>query len=123
MDEAIRRGDTETVNQLSPNVTDLRRDMQPMSDAVTRADQHSSDLQNQWNQVDESSSVSTLARLLRAEAIHAMNPLYFHAKVVASGGHHRISRNLFRMLFLGDGLSFSEGRLSDGRFWERTASC
>jgi hypothetical protein len=50
-----------------------------------------------------------LARLLRAEAIRVRQPAFLNAAVVASGGHNRIIRNLFRMLFLGDGLSFAGG--------------
>ncbi len=51
-----------------------------------------------------------LGRLLRAEAIAALAPpAYLHAAVVSSGGHHRTSQSLLRMIFLGDGLSFASG--------------
>lgn len=112
LDQAARDENQELFDRLSVKVSEMRRDMQPVSDPLSRADQRLADLQNQWNQVSEPSGLSQLARLLRAEAIHAMKPLlYLHAQVVSSGGHHRISRNLFRMLFLGDGLSFAGGAI------------
>lgn len=109
LDQAAKDNDQERLDQLSAEVSELRRDMQPVSDPLGRADQRWADLQNQWNQSNDSSALPLLSRLLRAEAILAAKPLYLHATVVSSGGHHRISRNLFRMLFLGDGLSFAGG--------------
>jgi hypothetical protein len=50
-----------------------------------------------------------LARLLRAEAIKTEEPIYLHAVVVSSGGHHRIARSLWRTMFYGDGLTFVGG--------------
>jgi hypothetical protein len=108
LDRAAKDKNQERLDRLATEVSDMRRDMQPVSDPLGRCDQRLADLQNQWNQANES-GLTLLARLLRAEAIHAMNPLYLHAEVVSSGGHHRISRSLFRTVFLGDGLSFAGG--------------
>jgi hypothetical protein len=96
-------------DRLSTLVSDLRRDMQPISEPLARSDQRFSDLQNQWNRRDESTGLAELARILRAECILELKPTYLHAKVISSGGHHRISRSLFRTLFVGDGLSFAGG--------------
>lgn len=109
LDEAARSNDQELLNQLARETSDFRRDMQPLIEALGRADQRLADLQNKLSQSSSPDGLTLLARLLRAEAIQAMQPLYLHAAVVSSGGHHRISRNLFRMLFLGDGLSFAGG--------------
>jgi hypothetical protein len=108
LDLAVKEKDQARVNALTTQVSELRRDMQPVSDPLSRADRALAELQTQWNEAD-SSNVSMLARLLRAEVIQSRNPRYVHARVVSSGGHHRIRRNLFRMLFLGDGLSFAGG--------------
>lgn len=109
LDEAARMKNQAMLDQLTIEVSELRRDMQPVADPIAKADQRLADLQNQWNQADASTGLTTLARLLRAEAIHALHPLYLHAAVVSSGGHYRISRSLWRTLFQGDGLSFSGG--------------
>lgn len=116
LDEAVREKDQQRLDALASRVSELRSVMQPIADPLARTDQRLADLQNKWEQVDASSGLSLLARLLRAETIlppiegkKGEEPLYLHAKVVSSGGHHRISRNLFRMLFLGDGLSFAGG--------------
>ena len=61
--------------------------------------------------MEETTGLNQLARLLRAEVIQKKQPIYLHAKVVSSGGHHRISRSLFRTLFVGDGLSFAGGAI------------
>jgi hypothetical protein len=108
LDLASRNNGQELVNALTLQISKLRRDMQPISDPLSRADRMLSELQNQLVEPDET-KISMLARLLRAEVIRSTQPIYIHAKVVSSGGHHRISRNLFRMLFLGDGLSFAGG--------------
>jgi hypothetical protein len=71
-----------------------------------------SDLQTQWNQTDAASGMTVLARLLRAEAIRKLDPLYLHAAIVTSGGYNRITHNLFRTLFVGDGLSFTGGTVA-----------
>lgn len=108
LDIATSEKDQARVDSLAAQISELRRDMEPVSDPLSRADRALAELQTQWNQVD-AAHVTMLARLLRAEVIRAKNPLYVHARVVSSGGHHRVSRNLFRMLFLGDGLSFAGG--------------
>jgi len=109
LDEAARRKDQERFERLSALVSDLRRDMHPVSDPLSRADQRLASLLSDLNKTDESSEVTLLARLLRAEVILDFQPKYVHAKVVSSGGHHRISRSLLRTIFVGDGLSFSGG--------------
>lgn len=96
-------------DRISALVSDLRRDMQPISEPLARADQRLSDIQNQWNCRDGSTGLAELARLLRAESIVLTKPTYLHAKVVSSGGHYRISRSLLRSIFVGDGLSFAGG--------------
>lgn len=108
LDLASRKNDQVLVNTLTLQISELRRDMQPISDPLSRADRMLSELQNQLVEPDET-KISTLARLLRAEVIRSQKPVYIHAKVVSAGGHYRISRSLFRMLFLGDGLSFAGG--------------
>jgi hypothetical protein len=109
LERVAREGDQAEFDRISALVSDLRRDMQPVSEPLARCDQQLADLQRQWSKLDESSGVSELARLLRAETILADGPMYLHAKVVSSGGHHRISRSLFRTIFVGDGLSFAGG--------------
>lgn len=108
LDRAAKEKDQVQVNALTAQISELRRDLQPVSDPLSLADRSLEGLQREWNEFDES-KVSILARLLRAEVIRAKKPLFLHAKVVSCGGHHRISRNLFRMIFLGDGLSFAGG--------------
>lgn len=108
LDAAARDGKQDRVESLSARVSELRGVLQPLAGPLGRADQRLADLENQWGQVADS-GVTLLARLLRAEAIRARRPAYLHAAVVASGGHNRISRSLFRMMFLGDGLSFVGG--------------
>jgi len=112
LDQAALEKKQEAVNQLSADVSDLRRDMEPITVPLGRADQRLADLQAQWNQTDQTTGLSLLARLLRAEAIRNENACYVHAAVVSSGGHHRISHNLLRMIFLGDGLSFTGGAIA-----------
>lgn len=109
LDEAAKNKDQKGVNRLSAEVAALRAGLAPISDPLTRMDQRLSDLQAQWNQKDPATGMLQLGRLLRAEAIRALEPLYLHASVVSSGGHYRITRNLFRTLFMGDGLSFAGG--------------
>lgn len=122
LDQAVKDKDQKRLDRLTAEVSRLSRDLKPLSDPLGRADQRLADLQNQWNQVEESSQLSLLARLLRAEAIHAKKPLYLHAKVVSSGGHHRVSRNLLRMIFLGDGLSFAGGAIARWALLENDGS-
>jgi hypothetical protein len=102
------------VDQLHTEVSNMRSDLDPVYAPLSRADQRLTDLQTQWNQTDSASGLTLLARLLRAEAIQLMNPhpLYLHAAIVSSGGYNRISHNLFRTMFLGDGLSFTGGAIA-----------
>jgi hypothetical protein len=109
LDDAVKNKNQDAVNSLSNKVSALRGELAPISDPLARLDQRLSELQAQWNQKDPATGMIQLARLLRAEALRTHKPLYLHASVVSSGGHYRISRNLFRMLFLGDGLSFAGG--------------
>ncbi len=109
LDLAAKSKDQDKLDMLTFESSQFRRDLQPLSDSLARSDQRLADLQKQLNEVNQTSSLTQMARLLRAEGIQSLNPLYLHAQVVASGGHHRITRNLFRTLFLGDGLSFCGG--------------
>lgn len=112
LDIATREKNQRLVDQLSNEVASLRSDLDPVTAPLNRADQKLSDLQTQWNQTDATSGMTVLARLLRAEAIRKLSPLYLHAAIVASGGYNRISHNLFRTLFVGDGLSFTGGTVA-----------
>lgn len=109
LDEAAKSKDQAGLDRLSKEVSDLRRDLAPIIDPLGRLDQRLSDLQNQLIQTDAASGLSQMARLLRAEALQMLEPLYLHATIVSTGGHYRITRNLFRTLFVGDGLSFAGG--------------
>jgi hypothetical protein len=112
LDRAARENDQAEFDKLTVLLSDLRRDLQPISEPMARCDQRFATLQNEWLQVDETTGLSQLARLLRAEVIQeGQKTLYLHAKVVSSGGHHRISRSLLRTLFVGDGLSFAGGAI------------
>jgi len=112
LDVATREKNQTLVDQLSSEVASLRSDLDPVTAPLNRADQKLADLQTQWNQTDATSGMTVLARLLRAEAIRKLNPLYLHAAIVASGGYNRISHNLFRTVFVGDGLSFTGGAIA-----------
>jgi hypothetical protein len=104
--------DQKRIDALAAKIADARRDLEPLSLPLERADQKFADLQTQWSQQDTQTGLSLLARLLRAEAIQAMKGTYLHAAVVASGGYHRISHSLLRMIMLGDGLSFAGGAIA-----------
>jgi len=122
LDQATKEKDQGLVDQLSAEVSNMRRDLDPVATPLGRVDQRFADLQTQWNQTDQTLGLSLLARLLRAEAIHALSPVYLHAGIVSSGGHHRISRSLFRMIFLGDGLSFAGGAIARWALMEKDGS-
>ncbi len=109
LDEASQTGNAGQITILSNAVFLLRRTLEPVTEILGGADRRLSELQAQWNSVDEITGVTMLARLLRAEALKAFTPTYVHAAVVSSGGHNRVSRNLFRMLLFGDGLSSMGG--------------
>jgi len=109
LEAATRTGVQADVDRLSRTVFDARRKVEPLSETLGQADRRLNDLRGQWDKANEATGLTMLSRLLRAEAIDGGNPEYLHAVVVASGGHHRVTRNLFRMLFLGDGLSSMGG--------------
>jgi hypothetical protein len=122
LDQATKEKNQKVVDRLSSEVGYTRRDIDPLVSPLGRADQRFDNLQAQWAQVDQTTGLSPLARLLRAEAIHALQPLYLHAAIVSSGGHHRISHNLFRTMFLGDGLSFAGGAIARWALLEKEGS-
>lgn len=109
LDAATRNNVPQEVEALSRRVFELRRQVEPLSQTLGQADRRLNELQAQWDKASETTGLTMLSRLLRAEALDAAQPIYLHAAVVASGGHHRVSRNLFRMLFVGDGLSSMGG--------------
>jgi hypothetical protein len=104
--------DQKLIDAQSTKLAETRRNLEPLSLPLERADQKFADLQTQWSQQDAASGLSTLARLLRAERLRVGDAVYLHAAVVASGGHHRISHSLLRMILLGDGLSFAGGAIA-----------
>jgi hypothetical protein len=112
LDEAAKAKNQGALDRLSVEVSNLRRDMAPIIDPLSRLDQRLSDVQNQMNQTEPTTGLMQLARLLRAETLQILDPAYLHATVVSSGGYYRISRNLFRTLFMGDGLSFAGGAIA-----------
>lgn len=123
LDLASRTGTAAQVAALSSDVLQLRRSVEPLTEILKHAETRLADLQAQWDKASETTGLTMLTRLLRAEAIDAMSPRYLHAALVLSGGHNRVSRNLFRMIFLGDGLSSMGGVVvrwalleADGRF-------
>jgi hypothetical protein len=109
VDEAARTKKQGDLDRLSLEVSNMRRDLAPIADPLGRLDQQFSDLQNQLKQVEPTTGLIELARLLRAEWLRIHNPVYLHATVVSGGGYYRVTRNLFRTLFMGDGLSFAGG--------------
>lgn len=123
LDLASRTGTGEHVAALSREVLALRRAVEPVTETLQHAEKRLADLQAQWDKTSETTGLTMLTRLLRAEAIEAKVPRYLHATVVLSGGHNRVSRNLFRMILLGDGLTSMGGVVvrwallePDGRF-------
>ncbi len=109
LDAAARAGDQAKVDQLSQQLTSLRRKLDPIANPLSRLDAQLSELETQWQRIDEKTGLAPLARLLRAEAIRDLKPHYVYASVVSAGGSYRIRRSLWRTLFCGDGLSFSGG--------------
>jgi hypothetical protein len=122
LDTAVSAKDQKLVDQLASEVSTLRRDLDPVSAALARADQRLSELQQAWAKTDESTELTTLARMLRAEAIQKMDVSYIHAAIVSAGGQNRISRNLFRTLFAGDGLTFMGGVVARWALLDRDGS-
>ncbi|MGD0230941.1 MAG: hypothetical protein ABSC19_11355 [Syntrophorhabdales bacterium] len=109
LDSAAKEKKQDVVNQLSMKLAGLRQDLDPVTEPLKQLDQRLSDLQTAWDKTDETSGLTLLARLLRAEGIKALNPRYLHALVVSSGGYSRTTRSLWRTMFSGDGLSFTGG--------------
>jgi hypothetical protein len=146
LDEASSvRDNKEEVQRAARTVTQLRQQIAPITDALEHADTQLASLRTQLEKVDESTGVMALGRLLRVERLRDRHPRYLHVRVVSSGGHHRVSRNLLRTIFVGDGVSAlggvvvrwalldGEGVLQDGGimderraanfprgFWDRT---
>jgi hypothetical protein len=109
LDEAARAKNQPLLDQLTLRVSELRRDLKPVSEPLSRTDQRLANLEKEWHQTDEASGLSGLGRLMRAEAIQRLEPLYLHCAVVSSGGHWRTVRSLLRTLFTGDGIDFLGG--------------
>jgi hypothetical protein len=107
--QAVQSKDQAQVDSLTAQVSDLRRDLDPLTAALDRSDRRLSELQAQWANVDQNSQMSLLARLLRAEALKEKNPIYLHAQIVSSGGYVRTTRSLLSTIFTGDGVSFQGG--------------
>jgi hypothetical protein len=137
LDRAMREKDQAGVDNMTRQLSSIRQDLDPITDQLRRADLRLSDLLTAWDKVDESTGMTILARLLRAEGVKALKPSFLHAQVVSSGGHCRTTRSLLRMIFTGDGLSFMGGATArwalledDGsvlrggivseRFWDRS---
>lgn len=112
LDRAVAEKNQALVDKLSSELSVLRRSVDPLTEPLSRLDQQLNDLQVRWNQPEGSTGLTLLARLLRAEAIRNLGPLFLHAKVVFSGGHLRTSRSLLRMLFTGDGLTAMGGAIA-----------
>ena len=92
-----------------PGGAPAKKDAESQPEVLAQLDRRMADLQTQLDKTSETTGLTMLARLLRAEAIDRQRPRYLHCAVVSSGGHNRVSRHLFRMLFLGDGLSSMGG--------------
>jgi hypothetical protein len=112
LDAATRKGDKEEIERLRKRVAELRRELEPLVGPLTRADERMAELQTQWGRIESGQELAVLSRMLRAEAIHKLAPVYLHCDVVGSGGHHRVSRSLLRFIFTGDGLSFTGGAIA-----------
>lgn len=112
LDGAVAEEDQEKVDQLSATVAALRRDLDPVTEALDRADQVLAQLQMEWQKPEPESGLTGLAKLLRAEALRNMQPLLVHAQVVTSGGHHRIAHSAWRNMFQGDGISAMGGAVA-----------
>ena len=109
LSRAMAAHDQTGVDDATTKISALRRDLDPVTETLARADKRFNDLEADWNKIDAATGLTLLGRLIRAEAIREMNATYVHAAVVASGGHHRTSRSLLRMMFFGDGASAMGG--------------
>lgn len=109
LDRAARGKEQNLVDDLSRKLAAMRHTTDPVTDPLGRVDQQLADLQAAWGKTDEATGLTMLARWLRAEGIQALNPVFLHAQVVASGGYNRTSCSLLRTIFVGDGMSFMGG--------------
>ena len=100
------------VDRLSKELTSIRGELDPLALPIERADQRLADLKANWEKIDDTTGWSPLARMLRAEALREDRPLYLHAAIVSSGGHHRVNRSLWQLLSFSDGLSFNGGAVA-----------
>jgi hypothetical protein len=96
---------TAAVQVAAQDLTRIRQQMAPLTDALEHADAQLTALRTQLGQTDGTSGLMALGRLLRAERLQADASHYLQVRVVSSGGHHRVSRNLWRMILTGDGVS------------------
>ena len=112
---ALSGGDKAEVQRIRADLTIRRESIDPISERLSEVDRQLTELENMLERAIEGQAVTRLGRLIRAEAIlergnqEGHESVFVHAKIVASGGHQRIGRHLFRMLFLGDGISFTGG--------------
>ncbi|HEU5134843.1 MAG TPA: hypothetical protein VFU13_06835 [Steroidobacteraceae bacterium] len=112
LEKAVNEKKADEEKKLKIELDAARANLEPINTPIMRADQLFDDLQSGWRKIETGEQLSTLARMLRIEAIDAMKPVYLHCAVVESGGHHKITRNLFTMIFFGDGLSFEGGAIA-----------
>jgi hypothetical protein len=109
LDQATRNANQKDVDQLTQQLNALRGDLSPITEPLAKLDQQFSDIMAELRKQDPATGLTGLARLLRAEAICNLHPVFLHVKVVSSGGHNKITRSLLRTLFTGDGLTFMGG--------------
>jgi hypothetical protein len=102
-------------------VSVIRKRIGVASDALERADAQFEHVRSELEKADDGGTMM-LAKLLRAELIRDVNPYYLHVSVVSSGGHHRVTRTLWRTLFWGDGLSAMGGVVVRWALLEPTGS-
>ena len=100
------------VDRLSKELTSIRGELDPLALPLERADQRLADLKANWEKIDDTTGWSPLARMFRAEALREHRPVYLHAAIVSSGGHHRVNRSLWQLLSFSDGLSFNGGAVA-----------
>ena len=112
LDEAIMKKDEQATRQLGAQVASTRRAVEPISVPFGRIDQRFSDMRSRWSDTAPNADITGLARLLRAEAIRSLSPVYVHVSVVASGGYTRTMKNLWRTMFWHDGVSFAGGAVA-----------
>lgn len=110
LDDATTREDDEAVDAAAARVREVRRALDPISGPLASLEQRFDELQGQLTKVsDADGGLTVLARLFRAEAIRAREPIYVHIRALSAGGANRVSRSLLRTIFTGDGLSATGG--------------